>query len=81
MHALCDFAKLDGCLPGGNCAFSVTVSNKHVPLLTTQMGAEEIRLARAFRIPRLHMPSCFATRIITAVVKEKLSGDFSLQQL
>ena len=65
MQAQCGVAKLGGCLAGGNCAFSVAVSNKHVPLLAAQVGGEEIRLARAFSIARLHMPSCFATRIIT----------------
>ena len=63
MHAQCGVAKLGGCLPGGNRAFSVAVSNKRVPLLTTQVSGVEIGLARAFGIARLHMPSCFATRI------------------
>ena len=63
MHAQCGVAKLGGCLPGGNRAFSVAVSNKHVPLLTMQVSGEEIRLARALSIVRLYMPSCFATGI------------------
>ena len=65
MHAQGCVANLDKCLPGVNRTFSVAVSNKRVPLLTTQVGGEEIALARVFTIPRLHMPSCFATRINT----------------
>ena len=53
---------IGGYLPGGGLyTFSFTVSNKRV--LATQMGGEEIRLARAFSITRFHLPSCFATRI------------------
>ena len=47
---------------------SVTVSNKRVPLLATLVGGEEIRLTRVFSVLRLHMPSCFATRIMKFVV-------------
>ena len=64
MHAKCGVAKLGECLPGGNRTLSVAVSNKPVPLPAMQVGREEIRLARAFCVPRLHMPSCFATRTV-----------------
>ena len=77
MHAQCGVAKLGGCLTEvGPYIFSVTVSNKRIPLLATQMRGEEIRLTRAFSIPSLHMPSSFATRIMYILEKKlNFTGD------
>ena len=72
MHAQCGVAKLGWCLPGGNRTFSVTVNNKRVSLLAKHVSGEEIRLARVFSILRLHMPSCFATRIVIRFTSRKV---------